>query len=136
MQKLVIRTQKQTQFIDLTTKVAEAVRQSGVNDGFCYLFVPHTTAAVTVNEHADPSVARDLERALERLAPRDDRYEHLEGNSAAHIKTSLIGNFQWICVENGRLQLGVWQGIFFCEFDGPRNREVWLRVVQQNSVDA
>ncbi|NPV91393.1 MAG: YjbQ family protein [Firmicutes bacterium] len=135
MRRLELKTQKRTQFIDITSKVAEAVRSSGVQDGFCYVFVPHTTAALTINEHADPSVARDLELALERLAPWNGRYEHREGNSAAHIKASLLGSSQWVCVENSRLQLGTWQGIFFCEFDGPRQRQVWIRLVNQ-AVDA
>jgi secondary thiamine-phosphate synthase enzyme len=136
VQRLEVKTQRQTQFIDLTSRVDEVVRSSGVKDGFCYIFVPHTTAGLTINEHADPSVMRDLERSLERLVPWNDGYEHREGNSAAHVKASLLGSSQWVCVEGGRLQLGVWQGIFFCEFDGPRQRQVWIRVVRQGAVDA
>lgn len=136
MTRLDLRTQRRTQMIDLTPRIEEAVKQSGVKEGFCFVFVPHTTAALTINEHADPSVIRDLEKAMERLAPwNDSDYTHMEGNSAAHIKTSLLTNSQWLIIENGQLQMGTWQGVFFCEFDGPRQRQVWLKVVTQPAVD-
>lgn len=136
MQKLNLRTQRRTQLLDITRLIREAVAGSRVQQGFCYIFVPHTTAALTINEGADPTVARDLERALEGLVPWEGAYAHAEGNSAAHIRAALLGHSQWLRIEDGRLQLGTWQGVFFCEFDGPRQRQVWLQVLPEAVVDA
>jgi len=124
-----VRSSKQTELIDITRPVAEAVQKAGVKDGLCILFVPHTTAAITINENADPSVPRDILMELNKIVPFEDRYQHTEGNSSAHIKSSLIGCSRTLFIESGRLLLGTWQGIFFCEFDGPRNRQVYVKVV-------
>lgn len=125
-----VRTSAKTDLIDITRFVEEAVRKSGIKDGICLVYVPHTTAAVTINENADPSVSRDILMELNKIVPLQDRYQHLEGNSPAHIKASLIGSSISVFVESGRLILGTWQGIFFCEFDGPRNRQVFVKVVR------
>jgi secondary thiamine-phosphate synthase enzyme len=113
--------------IDITAQVQEALRASGLSEGSCLIFVPHTTAAVTINENADPTVREDILKVLNQIIPWDAGYRHLEGNSAAHIKATLVGASQTVGVEKGRLQLGTWQGIFFCEFDGPRRRTVRLQ---------
>ena len=114
--------------VDITAEVQEAIKESGVNEGYCIVFCPHTTAAITINENADPDVPRDMLAELNKVIPFDDSYAHSEGNSAAHIKASLVGPSVMVPVEDGRLQLGTWQGIFFCEFDGPRQRQVWIQV--------
>ena len=113
---------------NITRMVQDVVRQCAVREGSCHLFVPHTTAAVTVNEQADPSVVRDMLAQLDRMAPERDDYEHAEGNSPAHVKCSLVGVSLLLTVNEGRLALGTWQGIFFCEFDGPRQRRLQIRV--------
>jgi len=123
-----VSTKSRTELIDITSKVRDAVREFDVRDGLCTVYVPHTTAAVTVNESADPSVAKDIVKELNKVIPFSDNYSHAEGNSAAHIKSSIIGCNTTIPVENGRLSLGTWQGIFFCEFDGPRSRKVKVSV--------
>jgi secondary thiamine-phosphate synthase enzyme len=125
-----VKTSSKTDLIDITRSVVEAVRKSGLSDGICWVYVPHTTAAVTINENADPSVTKDILMELNKIVPFQDRYQHLEGNSSAHIKASLIGSSVTVFVESGRLVLGTWQGIFFCEFDGPRNRQVFVRVLK------
>lgn len=130
IQTFQVRTSKKTEFIDITRSVQEAVKKTGVEEGICFIFIPHTTAAVTINENADPSVSQDIVMELNRLVPFQDRYQHLEGNSPAHIKASLIGCSQTVFVESGKLALGTWQGIFFCEFDGPRNRKVHVKVMK------
>jgi len=130
IQTFQVRTSKQTELIDITRFVQEAVKKTGVEEGICFIFIPHTTAAVTINENADPSVSQDILMELNKVIPFQDRYHHLEGNSPAHIKASLIGPSETIFVESGKLALGTWQGIFFCEFDGPRNRSVYVRVVR------
>ena len=130
IQTFQVRTSKKTEFIDITHSVQEAVKKTGVEEGICFVFIPHTTAAVTINENADPSVSQDILMELNRLVPFQDRYQHIEGNSSAHIKASLIGCSQTVLVESGKLALGTWQGIFFCEFDGPRNRKVHVRVMK------
>jgi secondary thiamine-phosphate synthase enzyme len=127
MQKLAVRTRTRTEFIDITRDVQQAVAAMGVREGRVCVFVPHTTAGVTINEHADPDVARDMGMVLDRLVPWDDpEYRHGEGNSAAHVKASLMGSSAHVLVEGGQLCLGTWQGIFLCEFDGPRTRSVWV----------
>lgn len=122
-----INTRDRSEMIDITSKVEEELKRSGLKDGVCFLFVPHTTAGITINEGADPSVVVDIQATLNRLVPWEGPYRHLEGNSAAHIKSSMIGNSVIVLVESGRLRLGTWQGIFFCEFDGPRSRKVHMR---------
>jgi secondary thiamine-phosphate synthase enzyme len=125
-----VRSSTQNEFIDITRFVQEAAQKMGVEDGICIVFVPHTTAAVTINENADPSVPQDIVMELNKVVPFEDRYHHLEGNSAAHIKASLLGCSQTVLIESGKLVLGTWQGIFFCEFDGPRNRKVHVKVMK------
>ncbi len=127
--QLAIRTTGQTTMESITVEVQRIVRESGVQNGICHLFVPHTTAAITITEDADPSVKRDILYELNKVIPFSDNYHHTEGNAAAHIKSSLVGPSLTVLVENGRLVLGTWQGIFFCEFDGPRQRRVLVKVV-------
>jgi secondary thiamine-phosphate synthase enzyme len=124
-----VKTREKTQFIDIGGEVARIVAAAGVEEGICQVSVPHTTAAVTVNENADPSVVRDMLMELNKVIPFQDGYHHLEGNSAAHIKSSLLGCALTLPVSGGRLVLGRWQGLFFCEFDGPRTRNVQVQVV-------
>lgn len=126
---LKVNTDRRTQLLEVTAQVREAVEKSGVSSGVCYVFVPHTTAAVMINECADPDVATDLEGAFDRLIPFEGPYRHAEGNSDSHVKSVLVGASQTVLVENRRLQLGRWQGIFFCEFDGPRERHLQVKVV-------
>ncbi|MEW6377631.1 MAG: secondary thiamine-phosphate synthase enzyme YjbQ [Thermodesulfobacteriota bacterium] len=130
IQSFQVRTSTQTEFIDITRSVQEIVQKTGVEDGICIIFVPHTTAAVTINENADPSVSQDILMEINKIIPFEDRYQHSEGNSPAHIKASLLGSSQTVFIESGRLALGTWQGIFFCEFDGPRNRKVHVKVMK------
>jgi secondary thiamine-phosphate synthase enzyme len=124
-----IRTNSRVEFIDITDDVNRLVRDSGVKDGICCIYVPHTTAGITINEGADPSVQRDIQRSLSRLIPFDGDYSHAEGNSPAHIKSSLTGVSTSVIIEGGRLMLGTWQSVFFCEFDGPRSRKVVVKIV-------
>ena len=121
------------QFIDITSEVRKAVRAAGISQGLCTVYVPHTTAGVTINENADPSVVRDMLMELEKIVPFNDRYAHREGNSAAHIKASLMGFTVQLIVDSGGLSLGTWQGIYFCEFDGPRRRSVQVQVLDSDS---
>jgi secondary thiamine-phosphate synthase enzyme len=123
-----ISTKSPEEFIDITSLVEEKVRASGIKEGLVTVFVPHTTAAVTINENADPSVVEDIISALDKIIPPGGNYSHMEGNSHAHIKSSLIGSSRQIIIQNGRLKLGTWQGIYFCEFDGPRRREAWVKI--------
>ncbi len=125
-----IKTARLTEFQDITAHISELVTRSGVQDGFAFLFVPHTTAAVTINENADPDVVTDMLVSLDKLIPLKDNYRHCEGNSAAHLKSSLIGASETIAIANGRLQLGTWQGIYFCEFDGPRSRQLTIKIIE------
>jgi len=124
---LTVKTKQQTELIDVTTEVRTALHSHGIRDGFCFLYVPHTTAAVTINESADPSVSSDILMVLNQVIPWKAGYRHLEGNSPAHIKSTLVGASEMIAIENGQLVLGTWQGIFFCEFDGPRARKLHVR---------
>jgi secondary thiamine-phosphate synthase enzyme len=130
IQTFQVKTTTQTEFIDITHAVQEAVQKAGVGDGICIIFIPHTTAAVTINENADPSVIQDIVMELNKIVPFKDQYRHLEGNSPAHIKASMVGCSEFIFIESGKLVLGTWQGIFFCEFDGPRNRKVHVKVMK------
>lgn len=127
MRKVKVDTSSREELKDITAKVKRVVNEIGLEDGICVLYVPHTTAGITINESADPDVATDIVSQLEEIAPRGKGYRHREGNADAHIKSSLVGNTARIFVENGNLQLGTWQGIFFAEFDGPRSRKVWIK---------
>jgi len=127
---LSVQTNHRTELLDLTPRVQEVVKNSGVNEGLCHVFVPHTTAALTINENADPSVKADILMVLNKVISDREPYRHQEGNSPAHIKASLMGPNLTILVSQGRLILGTWQGIFFCEFDGPRSRRLHVKVVQ------
>jgi secondary thiamine-phosphate synthase enzyme len=133
MDLLHVKTQRRTQLVDVTDLVRHAVEKSTVEEGVCYVYVPHTTAGVIINEHFDPDVATDLEGVFDRLVPKSGPYRHSEGNSDSHAKAALVGASQMIFIEEGRLALGRWQGIFFCEFDGPRERKIWVKVVKQGS---
>lgn len=124
-----IKSKSRTEFINITNEVQNAVSKSGIKDGVCYIFVPHTTAGVTINEAADPDVVDDIQQSLNKLVPHSGHYQHTEGNADSHIKTSIIGSSEVVFIENGRLKLGTWQGVFFCEFDGPRNRKIWLKII-------
>ncbi len=130
MRRFSIRTARRVEMIDITDEVRSALRSSGVSAGMCVVFCPHTTAGLTVNENADPAVVRDMSAALSRMVPADADYAHAEGNSDSHIKSSLFGPSLSLIVEDGRLQLGTWQGIYFCESDGPRQRECWVKVLK------
>ena len=130
MARLSVKTNSQTEMIDVTTLVQKQVTASGISEGLCVVFVPHTTAAVTINESADPAVRQDILMVLNKVIPWKEAYRHMEGNSPAHLKTSIIGSSETIVVENGRLVLGTWQGIFFCEFDGPRTRKLDIRLIE------
>ncbi len=131
--KISVKSRQKTEMLDITREVQDAVSRGNVRNGFCFLFVPHTTAAVTINESADPAVAKDIITVLNQVVPWQADYDHLEGNSPAHIKSSLIGPSQWVMLDSGRLVLGTWQGIFFCEFDGPRNRSLHIRLLADNN---
>lgn len=128
MQTLRVKTARRTQFVDVTAAVERVVAEAGVASGVCYVYVPHTTAGVMINEHADPDVASDLEGVFDRLVPHKGPYRHAEGNTDSHAKAVMVGASQVIFVEGGKLVLGTWQGIFFCEFDGPRERKIFVRV--------
>jgi secondary thiamine-phosphate synthase enzyme len=130
MKNLSIRTTARFQMLDITDDIRKAVRESKVASGLCFVFVPHTTAAVTINENADPDVPRDILAELDKIIPLHDSYRHMEGNAAAHIKASLVGASQQLFIEKGDLVLGTWQSVFFCEFDGPRTRRVLVKVIQ------
>ncbi len=125
-----VKTKAKTELIDITSEIQGLVRSSGINDGLCMLYVPHTTAAVTINESADPSVKADILMVLNKIIPWEAGYRHLEGNSPAHIKTTLVGASELISIEKGNLVLGTWQGIFFCEFDGPRSRKLHVKFIK------
>jgi secondary thiamine-phosphate synthase enzyme len=129
-QTIPVKTSSKTEFIDITRAVEDVIRSQGIGEGVCMLFVPHTTAAVTINENADPSVQSDILMVLNKIVPWKEPYRHMEGNSPAHIKASIIGASELIGVEAGRLKLGTWQGVFFCEFDGPRTRKLHVRLIQ------
>jgi secondary thiamine-phosphate synthase enzyme len=128
-QSVEVKTTRRTELQDITSLVVQMVLESGVASGACHLYVPHTTAGVIINEGDDPAVARDIEGALDRLAPSGARYLHAEGNSDSHIKAALVGSSATVFIENGSLGLGRWQAIFFCEFDGPRRREIHIKIV-------
>jgi secondary thiamine-phosphate synthase enzyme len=130
LQTFEVKTSAKTDLIDITRFVQEAVRKAKVTDGICIIFVPHTTAGITINENADPAVSRDIVMMFNKIVPNQGPYQHLEGNSPAHIKASMTGFSQTVFVASGKLVLGTWQGIFFCEFDGPRSRKVHVRAMK------
>ena len=131
---LSVKTRERTELIDVTSDINQLIQKSGTDQGLCMLYVPHTTAAVTINESADPSVKADILMILNKIIPFEANYRHLEGNSAAHIKSTLVGSSEIIAIEDGRLALGTWQGMFFCEFDGPRSRKLQVRILKGNFV--
>ncbi len=125
-----VKTKTRTEFVNITSDIQKVVDESGVKNGICCVYVPHTTAGVTINEGADPSVVKDIQSTLSKWIPRSANYQHMEGNSDAHIKTSLVGSSETVIIDGGRLLLGTWQAIFFCEFDGARNRRVNVKVMR------
>ncbi len=129
LREITIKTNNSTQILDITAQVQKVVKESEITEGLCCVFVPHTTAGVTINENADPSVKEDILKELNKVIPFNDHYSHLEGNAAAHIKASIIGSSVNIPVSNSNLLLGTWQGICFCEFDGPRTRKFYVKVI-------
>jgi secondary thiamine-phosphate synthase enzyme len=129
MKTLRINSNRQVEMIDITRDVCSAICASAVTDGLAVIFTPHTTAAITINENADPDVCRDMVMEINKIVPSQDDYRHLEGNSAAHIKSSLFGASETLIISNGKIVLGTWQGIYFCEFDGPRHRQVQIQIV-------
>ncbi len=128
IKKISITTRSRAEFIDITSKVQDFVKESKIRSGACQIFVPHTTAGLTINENADPSVKHDILNRLERLVPFDGDYSHTEDNAAAHIKSAIVGTDKTIFIEDGEMKLGTWQGIFFCEFDGPRQRNIFIHI--------
>jgi secondary thiamine-phosphate synthase enzyme len=131
MQSFSVRTKKHTQFLDITQEVQSWISDSGTQNGIVTIFIPHTTAGITINENADPSVTSDMADALDRAVPWQAQYKHSEGNAAAHVKASMMGSSIQVIVEDGRLLLGTWQAVYFCEFDGPRSRNVWLAFTER-----
>jgi secondary thiamine-phosphate synthase enzyme len=125
-----VKTKSKTELVDITSDIQDIVSSSGIAHGLCMLFVPHTTAAVTINESADPSVKSDILMIMNKIIPWEAGYRHMEGNSPAHIKSTIVGASELIAIENGRLVLGTWQGLFFCEFDGPRNRKIHVKLME------
>lgn len=125
-----VKSRARNEFIDITDKIQEAVKEEGITSGICYIYVPHTTAGITINEGADTSVQRDIQTALSKLVPFEAEYSHREGNADAHIKSTLVGISKIVFVEDAKLLLGTWQAIYFCEFDGPRHRRVAVKVLK------
>jgi secondary thiamine-phosphate synthase enzyme len=134
MKQFNVRTNAGSEMIDITGRIRALLKENKIRSGICHIFVPHTTAAVTINENADPDVPRDILMELDKIVPLNDHYRHGEGNSAAHIKSSIVGASEMIFVDDGELVLGTWQSIFFCEFDGPRTRKVIVRLTPLESV--
>ncbi len=130
MDKISIRTNKRVDLLDITSQVQSIVAKGKVKDGACFIFCPHTTAGLTINENADPSVRRDIINALNKLVPEGAGYSHSEGNADSHIKSSIFGSSLTVFIEGGQLAFGTWQGIYFCESDGPRSREIWVKVIK------
>ncbi|MCU0651352.1 MAG: secondary thiamine-phosphate synthase enzyme YjbQ [Candidatus Omnitrophica bacterium] len=133
MEKLLIKTTKRSELVDITNQIREVVSKSGIKDGICYVFCPHTTAGLTINENADPAVKRDIIKALSKLVPEGADYTHSEGNADSHIKSGVFGISLNIFIEGGQLLFGTWQGVYFCEWDGPRNREVWVKIIGEKN---
>jgi secondary thiamine-phosphate synthase enzyme len=131
MHEINLRTTRHSEMIDITDRVRKILRETGLQTGLCIVYVPHTTAGVTINENADPDVPADILSSLNRIVPLDNAYRHREGNAAAHVKSTLVGASQAVPVEDGDLVLGTWQAVFFCEFDGPRNRKVLVKFLKE-----
>jgi len=131
MRTFSVQTRSRTDFIRIDRQVAETVRDCGIRNGIVTVFIPHTTAGVTINENADPDVTADMERVLDRVVPWEGDYSHFEGNTAAHVKASMMGSSAQVLVHDGKLKLGTWQSLYFCEFDGPRAREVWVKGISE-----
>jgi secondary thiamine-phosphate synthase enzyme len=127
MKKFNVQTRSRTDFVNLDPSVAEAVRETGMTEGVVTVFIPHTTAGITINENADPDVMADMEQVLNRIVPWNGDYSHFEGNTAAHVKAGMMGSSVQVIVSGGQLQLGTWQSLYLCEFDGPRTRQVWVK---------
>lgn len=134
VKEIKVQTSSNVQMIDISSTISEIVRETGIQEGICTVFVPHTTAAVTINENADPDVQRDMVMALNKIVPFSDGYRHLEGNSAAHIKASMMGFSEQIIIHKGKMMLGTWQGIYFFEFDGPRSRKLIVKVIEDSMI--
>ncbi len=130
MKTITVKTSSREEFVDITYEVESAIKESGIKNGVCYLYVPHTTAGITINEGADPSVKKDIINALKKIAPYGAGYSHMEGNADSHIKATLVGSSAIVLIENSKPALGTWQSIFFCEFDGPRTRKVYLKIIK------
>jgi secondary thiamine-phosphate synthase enzyme len=130
IRQLRVKTNARTELVDITQVIQRLVAESGIRSGVCYIYVPHTTSAITINENSDPNVGRDILKELNKVIPFDDNYGHNEGNSAAHIKSTIVGVSKAVIVEDSRLALGTWQAVFFCEFDGPRDRRVMVKVMK------
>lgn len=130
MKTFQLKTHKRVEFINITDKIRLAIKESNVTNGLCVVYIPHTTAGVTINENADPDVVRDMTRVLNEVIPFENNYAHMEGNSAAHINASLMGSSVSVIIENGDLMLGTWQGIYFCEFDGARSRKFFVKIIK------
>ncbi len=124
-----IKTRTRTEFVDITSEIQQVIDEAGIKDGICCMYVPHTTAGITINEGADPSVVSDIQRTLSKLIPNNLNYSHMEGNSDAHIKSTVVGASKTVIIDDGKLLLGTWQSIFFCEFDGPRHRRVLVKLI-------
>ena len=129
LNQIEISTHSRTELVDITDELIKAIKKSGVKSGTCIIYIPHTTAAVTINENYDPSVCEDIVATLNRLVPHNTRYAHTEGNADAHIKAAIIGSTRTVIFEDGKILFGTWQGIFFCEFDGPRRRKVLVKIL-------
>ncbi len=129
MYTLIVHSTKRTEFINITAKIQQLVNESKIEEGLIILFVPHTTAGITINENADPDVIADMERAFEKMVPWRNDWAHMEGNAAAHVKSSIFGCSLQVIISDATLQLGVWQAVYFCEFDGPRERNIWAQIV-------
>ncbi|MDZ8117103.1 secondary thiamine-phosphate synthase enzyme YjbQ [Pontiella agarivorans] len=131
MKSFSLQTRARTDFLKIDHQVAEYVLETGLQEGIITVFIPHTTAGITINENADPDVSADMEQVLDRVVPWEGGYRHFEGNTAAHVKASMMGNSVQVIVANGKLQLGTWQSLYFCEFDGPRTRQVWVKGISE-----
>ena len=129
MEEITVKTSRKVEMIDITGEVNRRIKKSSIREGICLIYCPHTTAGLTINENADPNVVRDILNGLDRLIPEDCSYLHAEGNSPAHIKSSIVGCSQTVIISSGKLSLGTWQSVFFCEFDGPRTRSVWVKTI-------
>ena len=130
LKKISLESKDKVQFIDITSKIKKIAAEENIESGLLQIHIPHTTAAVTINENADPDVQKDIKKEINKIVPFNDNYAHREGNSAAHIKSSLFGCDQSLIIDNNKIVLGTWQGIYFCEFDGPRNRNIYIKIIE------